>query len=280
MRGRSCYKIFGFLLSASLYSSCSSSSDVSGSVSKDSVKTLDMDSLGMFGQGTLEKDLYYDIIIQNQPENDEAWAGKAVAYLKRGDLAEAFRCINQAVELDPLGHLGYRGWVKLYMLHDYEGALEDFHWLDTLTPNVQDAPWGEDIDKLQGICYLKLGQLERAEFHFRESIRELTKVFGKDWVEDEILIYLSITLRKRGKDTDALLLLNELLEESPTTVRALYEKAILLSQKDADLALNVLDSCEKNFQFQSTNPYFETPYQLYLSDLEELKFKIKTKNGN
>ena len=248
--------------------------------SPNTAPTLNLDSLGKFGQGTMEKEMYYDIIIENQPNNDDAWAGKAVSHLKRGNLDEAFRCINKAVAINPSGHLGYRGWVKLYMLHDYQGALSDFNRLDSLTPNFQDAPWGEDIDKLRGICCLKMNQLEKGEIYFKEAIRKLTAEVGKEWVELEIFLYLGITQRQLGKRKLALQTLNEVLDAEPTNVRGLYEKAAIVYTDNTDSARVLLDSCLQNMHLQSTNPYFEIPHQLYVSDINALKLKIKQIHGN
>lgn len=266
-----------YIINAALFliTACSSCSEVPVSIDEKPIKTLNVDSLGKFGQGTVQKDLYYTILLENYPENDLGWHGKSVSYLKRGNLSEGFRCLNRAVELNPVNNLGYRGWVKLYMFHDYDGALSDFKRLDSLTPSVQDAPWGEDICKLMGICYLELGEFKNALMSFKQAISETERTVGSDWIEQRTLFYYSVALRKVGEIDQALESINNLLEKDPSYPEALFEKASLLQNNDMTLALNLLDSCERNMHEQNTNPYFELPLQLYQSDIDQLKKHIK-----
>jgi tetratricopeptide (TPR) repeat protein len=88
----------------------------------------------------------YEKAIEYDQENSDAWMERSVAFNKAGDFEKGFEYLNKAVELDPKLHLGYRGWIRLRKMRDYDKALQDFNILDSLTPNFVDAPWGEDID--------------------------------------------------------------------------------------------------------------------------------------
>src|SRR5690606_35142215 len=91
----------------------------------------------------------YEKAIEYDQDNSDAWMERSVSFNKAGDFHKGFEYLDKAVELDPKLHLGYRGWIRLRKMRDYDKALADFDRLDSLTPNFVDA----NIDFLRGECY-------------------------------------------------------------------------------------------------------------------------------
>jgi hypothetical protein len=75
-----------------------------------------LDSLSEYPQGTLQSDLYYQLVLEKYPNTHEAYMGRSVSYNKRAEHAQGFQLLNKAVELNPLQNLGYRAFVKLLSL--------------------------------------------------------------------------------------------------------------------------------------------------------------------
>ncbi|MBG7610769.1 tetratricopeptide repeat protein, partial [Polaribacter sp. BAL334] len=104
----------------------------------------------------------YEKAIEYDQNNSDAWMERSVSYNKSGDFKQGFEYLNKAVELNPTSHLGYRAWIRLRKIRDYDKALADFDRLDSLTPNFVDAPWGENIDFLRGECYFGIKDYRKA----------------------------------------------------------------------------------------------------------------------
>ncbi|MDF0705736.1 hypothetical protein [Flagellimonas okinawensis] len=109
-------------------------------------------------QGNGLSQAMFEILNWQHPKYSEAFFERSVPFNKNGDYATGFYYLNHAVELNPLEHLGYRGYMKLRFLRNYKAALADFDRLDAMTPDVVDAPWGEDIDFLRGEAYYGMGK--------------------------------------------------------------------------------------------------------------------------
>lgn len=104
---------------------------------------------------------------------------RSVVHIKQGHYPEAFEALNRATELDPQGHLGYRGWIKLHYFRDLEGALHDFNAIIRIDSLDGLERWGSYLSR-GVVCHLK-GDQEAA-------IRDLQfyiKKTGEDWAERE-----------------------------------------------------------------------------------------------
>jgi tetratricopeptide (TPR) repeat protein len=118
--------------------------------------------------------------------SDEYMEYSVVKFNKAGDFHTGFIYLNKAVELNPTSHLGYRGWIRLRKIRDYDNALSDFDRLDSLTPNFVDAPWGEDIDFLRGECYFGKKNYPKAIELFNRNIKNQKE----DWADIHSFVYL------------------------------------------------------------------------------------------
>ncbi|MEM6719212.1 MAG: tetratricopeptide repeat protein [Bacteroidota bacterium] len=228
-------------------------------------------------QGSIEEQAALDSCIKYNHEFADAYAEKSVSYNKRGNHAVGFQYLNKAVELEPKVHLGYRGFVKLYMMRDYEGALEDYLRLDTLTPNFQDAPWGEDIYKVIGLTYLQLQEYELSKKYLDKSIKTISEKDGEDWVDSETFLYRAIVSYIQKDYDTAISYCDTLLKHNPQYPEAHFYKAkSLINMNKRDEAKKELLLSMQEFKDNNArkSPYYEVPFQLYMSDLEDLSHKL------
>jgi tetratricopeptide (TPR) repeat protein len=114
-------------------------------------------------QGHASSQQDFDKVIELCPTFDYAYFEKAVPYLKRGLFIEWKILIDKAVALNPLGHLGYRGWCRYQFLRDYKGAIEDLERLDALTEfDIGYSVNGDYHLKIAlALCYKAIGQTEK-----------------------------------------------------------------------------------------------------------------------
>ncbi len=98
------------------------------------------------------------------PTFDMAYFELSVNYAKRGMLPEWKKLIDQAVEISPERHLGWRGWYHWFFAHNYEKAIADIDSLDTLVDydlgTTGDGKYHLNI--LKGLCYKGLGDSKKA----------------------------------------------------------------------------------------------------------------------
>ena len=226
----------------------------------------------LFPQGAVQEQWCFEMALKADPTFAEAWMQKSVSHNKRGHYAEGFRLLNKAVELKPVEYLGYRGYVKLYMLRDFDAAIDDFMRLDALTPEVRDAPWGEDIYHVLGLANLMKNDLDEALYYFNKSIELTTFGQGESWVDVTTFFYSGLTNFKLGAQAAALENFDKAIQYHDKYTEAYYYKGLTLA------SLNKRGEACSNFKkglnhFKSGyiyhNPYYEIPYQVYLSDLEE-----------
>ncbi len=116
------------------------------------------------GQGTKASQLQFDKAIELCPSFDYAYFEKAVPYLKRGDFVTWKKLIDKAVELNPTGHLGYRGWCKYQFVRDYRGAIKDLEKLDSLISyDIGYSINGDyQLNIAKALCYKAIGQKSKA----------------------------------------------------------------------------------------------------------------------
>ena len=208
--------------------------------------------------------------IQADPTFYKGYMQKSVAFNKRGQYLEGFRLLNKAVEISPIENLGYRGFVKLYMLHDYNGAIEDFLRLDLLTPEVTDAPWGEDIYHVIGLSYQQLGELDSAQKYFNKSILEKTKLIGEEWIDVKTFLYFGIVEYELRNYKEAIILFDKAINYSQTFSEAYYYRG--LTYQKLNNSIKYCDDLDSSYSYFTkgyyiSNPYYEMPNQIYLSDI-------------
>lgn len=227
------------------------------------------DKQKIYPQGTIQEQKYLDKSIQADPSFTPALVEKSVSFNKRALYATGFQYLDKAVNINPERHLGYRGFVKLYMLRDYNGALCDLLRLDSLTPYFRDYPWGEDIFKVIGLCYLKLDDIDSAVKSFDKCINDV----DEDWIDNRAYLYRGIVDIKSKNYESSIQYFDAILKNNRKNSEAYYYKAkAFLALHNIKKARILRDSALFYFDkgHIETSPYYEVPYQVYRSDIENL----------
>ena len=180
----------------------------------------------LFRQGSIEQQWCLEKSIQSDPTFHKAYMEKSVAFNKRGQYHEGFKLLDKAVEIAPIENLGYRGYVKLYMLHDFKGAIDDFLRLDPLTPEVTDAPWGEDIYHVIGLSYQQLGELDSAKKYYDLSIQKKTALLGEIWVDVKTFLYYGLVELELENYEASIVLFDKAIAYSKTYSEAYYYRGL------------------------------------------------------
>ncbi len=213
-------------------------------------------------QGTRQSQILLDYAIWLNPKVGKYYMEKSVPFNKRGEYAEGMYYLNQAVALQPTHFLGYRGWLKLYLLHDYKGSLQDLTQLDTLTPGFVDYPWGENIYFLLGLNYLQLKQWEQAVTYFTMAARVERKDRGESFVNPFNYLYKSIAFNEQGLHTLALQNLDSMQRIQPKSSELYYFKALVYAKQQRATAESFFQRADSLYRagYHSWNSYYSLPY--------------------
>jgi len=220
-------------------------------------------------QGTYLSQTIFDILIWQYPEYSKAYMEKSVAFNKRGEYSKGFYYLNKAVKIDPVNNLGYRGWLRLVKLKDYKGAINDLEKLDSLTPNFEDYPWGENIHYLLGISYNGLGNLEQAKDEYNiyfNSEKDSSNLNPMAFVYYGNILLKQDSLKKANK------FFNIAISIDKNRTEAYYFKGIYFKK------INELDSSNINFKkslklydkgYKNQDSYNEVFQEIYRKDIEK-----------
>lgn len=191
---------------------------------------------------------------------------------KAGDFENGFKYLNKAVELNPKQHLGYRGWIRLRKMRDYDKALVDFDRLDSLTPNYVDAPWGENIDFLRGECYFGKKDYPKAIELFNRSIENQTE----DWADIHTFVYLGLCEYELGNYEKAIQEFQRALKQTEYVPESYFGMAkAYFKLGDHGKAKENLLKAEKTVQYKRDDVYNEYLNEIYLSEVLEFKNNYK-----
>ncbi|MEM9338454.1 MAG: hypothetical protein AAGA66_06970 [Bacteroidota bacterium] len=222
-----------------------------------------------YRQGNLRRQWLMEQAIKTDPSFAEAYMQQSISHNKRGDFSTGMALLEKAVELKPVRYLGYRGSVKLYMLHDYEGALHDFLRLDSLTPNFRDAPRGEDIYQVMSLCHEGLGNDSLALFYLNKAIDEE----DPQWVDNQAYLYRSRVQIRLGDFERAMDNLTHGITTNPLADYYYYLAYAHFQLNNPQKGCEYLSEGVEQFNlgYFRSNPYYELPGQVYLSDFHELQ---------
>ncbi|WP_291865240.1 tetratricopeptide repeat protein [Maribacter sp.] len=200
--------------------------------------------------------------------SDEYMEYSVIKFNKAGDFHTGFIYLNKAVELNPLAHLGYRGWIRLRKIRDYDNALDDFDRLDDLTPDVVDAPWGEDIDFLRGECYFGKKDFRKAIEMFNRNIKNQKE----DWADINSFVYLGLCEYELGNYEKSISEFQRALAQSESVCEAHFGLAKAYRKLgNTTLEKIHIKKAETNIFYKRDDPYNEYLNEIYLSEILEFK---------
>ncbi len=203
-----------------------------------------------------------------QSQDSNEYMEYSVDFNKAGDFENGFKYLNKAVELEPEMHLGYRGWIRLRKLRDFDKALADFERLDSLTPNFVDAPWNENIDFLRGECYFGKKDYKKAIESFNLNVKNNKE----DWVDIHTFVYLGLCEYELGNYEKAISEFERALAQSKYTTESFFgiSKAFYKLGNIEKAKENILEA-EKNIDYKRNDIYNEFLNEIYLSEILEFK---------
>lgn len=221
------------------------------------------------GQKMIEVAKEKALRVENFQSNDsDEYMQHSIRFNKAGNYNEGFKYLDKAVELDPKLHLGYRGYMKLRFLRDFNGALLDFDRLDTLTPNFNDAPWGENIDFLRGECYYGNKEYQKAIDCFKLNIKNQKE----DWADIQSFVYLGMCEYELGNYGNAIIEFEQALRQSDKTPEAyFYLSKVYKAKNNLPKARECLVKSKEYLSYKRDDPYNEYLNEIYLADIIELE---------
>ncbi len=219
-------------------------------------------------QGIYLSQTMFDILIWQYPTYSDAYFEKSVIFNKTGAYEKGSLLLDKAVEIDPKAHLGYRGWLVLRKLRSYDNALQDFDRLDSLTPTVADAPWGEGIDFLRGECYFGKKNYQKAIEMFNRDIKNQKE----DWVDIQSFVYLGLCEYELGNFEKAISEFRRALNQYEHTPESYFGIARAYQKLgEIEKAKEYILKAEENISFKRDDVYNEYLNEIYLSEVLEFK---------
>lgn len=224
-----------------------------------------------FPNGTEEAHWCIDRALKADPTFAKGWMEKSKSLNKSGLYAEGFHYLNKAVALEPTTYLGHRGYLKLYMLRDYEGAIEDLERLEELNPEASIGPWRDDLFFTLGVAYQQLGEYRGAIYYFNTSVKNTIANKGTEAINKKVFLYRGISLFEMGRVRTAIKDFNRAINHADNYSEAYYYRGLALIKlhRRGSACRSFRKSLELFDENNSHNAHFEMPNQIYLSDIEE-----------
>ncbi len=196
----------------------------------------------------------------------------SVQHTKNGDYQKAIQYLEKSIELDAKENENYYGWLLLYYYRDYRKALKHLNHFDDLTPNVIDAPVGENIHFLKGLCYYQLNLYKEAITEFEINKKFEIERFGIKNCNSFIYFYEARCFEKLTNLIEAEKNYKNAIKLSSYATEANYYLGLLYqSQKKIKLSqlaiYKSLQLIKKGFKQQDI--YIELFDEVYQSQIEE-----------
>jgi tetratricopeptide (TPR) repeat protein len=202
----------------------------------------------------------------------ENYRHSSVQNTKNGNYSIAINKLEKAFQINPQETAGYYAWVLLYYYRDYEKSLKILEQLDAYTPNFADAPVGEDIHYLKGLCQMQLLQYQKAIDEFNIYINNITTTLGEDWVDVYTFVHKGRCLTKLDKYEEAINSYDKAIKHYENCTEAYYFKGL------THIKLNKNDEACSNFHlaltlikkgFKNSDVYVEYFHEIYLQQIEQ-----------
>tara|TARA_B110000091_G_C13775763_1_gene458806 strand:+ start:458 stop:1270 length:813 start_codon:yes stop_codon:yes gene_type:complete len=202
----------------------------------------------------------YDTVVANDYRH---WS---VQNTKNGNYSKAIGLLEKSMKMNPEEISRYYGWVLLYYYHDYEKALPILEQYDALTPNFSDAPMGEDIHYLKGLCHMQLGRYQKAVDEFDTYINNLATTHGEDFVNVYTFVQKGRCLTQLGQFEQAINSYNKAIKYYDNCTEAYYFMGLTqLKINEKENACNSFNNALNLIQkgHKSADTYVEYFHEIY-----------------
>lgn len=203
----------------------------------------------------------------------------SVQNTKNGNYVKAIALLEKAMALNPEETSRYYGWVLLYYYRDYEKALTVLNLHDDYTPDFDDAPMGEDIHYLKGLCYMQLLDYQKAVTEFDTYISNTSKSHGEKFVGIYTFVQKGRCLASLGESDQAIKSFQKAISLYDKCAEAYFflgQLQLEMGQKERactnyQIALQLVEQGYKN-----EDNYVEYFHEIYAPQIEEI-MKINCK---
>lgn len=206
------------------------------------------------------------------------WHAYSVQNTKHGNYAEAIQALEKSLAINVKEMEGYYGWVLLYYYRDYKKSLEHLNHYDDLTPEDIDAPVGENIHFLKGLCYYQLGQYEKAINEFEINEKFEVSHFGQKNCNTYIYFYIARNYEKLNDLKKAEINYIKAIKQSRFPVEANYYLGLLYKQLNKlELSKKHIEKSLKDFKlgYKQQDIYVELFDEVYQTQIEEAINSLK-----
>tara|TARA_B100000809_G_scaffold34084_1_gene29903 strand:+ start:12830 stop:13681 length:852 start_codon:yes stop_codon:yes gene_type:complete len=201
----------------------------------------------------------------------ETFHAMSVQNTKNGNYNIAIEALEKAVKLEPEDGSAYYGWVLLYYYRDYEKALSVLEQCDAYTPGFSDAPMGDDIHYLKGLCHFQMKHYQTALDEFDIYINNMARTHGEGFVNVYTFIQKGRCLKALGRFDESILSYKKAIKYYKKCTEAYYFMGL------TQLEMNEKDSACLNFNFaldlikkghKSSDTYVEYFHEIYTLEIE------------
>ena len=212
-------------------------------------------------------------IAQNDSITAGNWHAYSVQNTKNGNYAEAIYGLENSLAIAAHEMEGYYGWVLLYYYRDYNRALLHLNHYDSLTPNVVDAPVGENIHFLKGLCYYQLNEFEKSISEFKINENFEINSFSKKNVNSYIYFYIARNYDKLNNLKLAEIFYKKAIKQAQFPVEANYYLGMFYKYKikNSKKAYYCIESSFKDFikGYKQQDIYVELFDEVYYLQIKE-----------
>lgn len=206
------------------------------------------------------------------------WQTYSVQNTKNGNYAESFQALEKSFAINAKEMEGYFGWVLLYYYRDYKRALNHLNHYDDLTPRDVDAPVGENIHFLKGLCYYQLNQFQNAINEFENNEKFEITHFRQKNCNTYIYFYMARSYEKMNNLKQSKIYYKKAIKQSHFPVEANFYLGLLYKQMNNCRAAR--KHLEKSLKFitqgyKQQDIYIELFDEVYPMQIQEALISFK-----
>jgi tetratricopeptide (TPR) repeat protein len=239
----------------------------------DSVYQAIIDSAERYhAQGSVVWQKLLDSAISKCPTKPYAWHARSVWHTKTGDYKTGFIYLDQAVRLDSF-QIGYRGWIKLYKLHDFCGAILDLEAYNKKYGNIPAVD--EHVSYLLGLAYKQIDSTDLAIEHFNSYITNELRDKPGNYIWPYVYVYRGLCLEKKKDTASSINDFSKAIDLYSNCAEAYFHRGrLFLESESAETALLDL---KKSLLLYDSGYYYKNEYKEYFDQInrEDIQNKIK-----